>query len=57
MARRALSKNDDTYVVLINFGARAENISIEPLTKGIVEHLPKELEISAAGADSNHRQG
>lgn len=53
---RALNESD-TYVVLINFGAREETIHIEPLTKGFVEHLPEELEISAAGAESCYWKG
>lgn len=44
MARKALTRND-TYVVLINFVARARKISIKSLTEVlyIVEHFPKRV--------------
>lgn len=42
----------DTYVVLINFGAREEQIDISELTK----NLPEELELAVVGSDSCYKQ-
>lgn len=48
---RALEKSD-TYVVLINFGAREERIDISKLTKNLTE----EWELAVTGSDSCYKQ-
>lgn len=47
---RALN-HSDTYVVLINFGARDEQIDIN----NVANNLPEEVEIAAAGSDSCYK--
>lgn len=46
-------KDSDTYVVLINLGAREEKLDVSPVHK----ELPKNFEIVAVNPDSCYAEG